>query len=142
MVHARRLATLVSLLLTWPLGGSAQVDVFSLEGLVITAAPTPRSLEQVANHVTILTADDLRARGSVALAEVLRDVAGLHVARNGSFGAVSSVFLRGGESDHTLVLLDGVQVNQAGGGFDFASLTTDNVERIEIVRGPASALYG
>ena len=64
------------------------------------------------------------------------------VIRNGSFGAVTSVFLRGGESDYVQILVDGVAVNEPGGAFDIGSLTTDNIERIEIVRGPASALYG
>ena len=73
------------------------------------------------------------------MGEALRTVAGLHVIRSGSIGAVTSLFLRGGESDYTLVLVDGMQVNLPGGGFDFASLTTDNLERIEIVRGPGSA---
>lgn len=115
---------------------------FSLEGLVVTAAPTTLDEDAVSSHVTILGADDLRRFGDRSLAEVLRDVAGVHVVRGGSFGAVTSLFLRGGESDYTLVMVDGVQVNQAGGGFDFAELTTDAVERVEIVRGPASALYG
>jgi len=123
-------------------GVSAQQDALSLDGLVVTASPTPRSAESVASHVTILEGDDLRAGGLATLGEALREVPGLDVVRSGSFGAVTSVFLRGGESDHVLVLVDGVQVNQAGGGFDFASLTTDNVERVEIVRGAASALYG
>jgi vitamin B12 transporter len=121
---------------------AAQVDVFSLDGLVVTAAPNAREEEATASHVSVLDGEQLRALGFRSLADALRDVAGLHVVRGGSFGATTSVFLRGGESDYTLVLVDGVQVNQAGGGFDFAGLTTDNVERVEIVRGPASALYG
>jgi vitamin B12 transporter len=128
-----------------PSGGgvlSAQQDVFELEGLVISASPTPREAESVANHVTVLSGEDLRIAGTRSLADALRLVSGVGVVRNGSFGAVTSIFLRGGESDYTLVLVDGVQVNQAGGGFDFAGLTTDNVERVEIVRGPSSALYG
>jgi len=64
------------------------------------------------------------------------------VVRSGSFGATTTVHLRGGESDYVQVLIDGVPVNEPGGAFDFGSLTTDNIERIEIVRGPASALYG
>jgi vitamin B12 transporter len=117
-------------------------DIFSLEGLIVTASPTPRSAEALASHVTVLDGDELRERGIVEVAQALRSIAGLDVARNGSYGATTSVFLRGGESDYTLVLVDGVQVNQPGGSFDFASLTTENVERIEVVRGPASALYG
>ena len=121
---------------------SAQEPPFSLTGLVVTASPTARAEEAVASSVTVLDGDALRAAGARSLADVLRGVPGIDVARGGSFGAVTSLFLRGGESDYTLVLIDGVQVNQAGGGFDFAGLTVDNVERIEVVRGPGSALYG
>lgn len=121
---------------------AAQDGALPLEGLVVTAAPTARSIDAVANHVTILSGDRLHALGVRSLADALRDVPGLDVVRGGSFGSVTSVFLRGAESDHTLVLVDGVQVNQAGGGFDFEAVSTDNVERVEIVRGPTSALYG
>lgn len=121
---------------------SGQIEPFSLDGLVVTAGPTARPADAVANHVSVISGEDLRAFGVRSLTDALRDVSGVMVARPGSFGAVASVFLRGGESDYTLVLVDGVQVNQAGGGFDFSALTTDNVERIEIVRGPASAVYG
>src|SRR5467141_2827229 len=62
--------------------------------------------------------------------------------QSGSYGAVTSLFLRGGESRYTKVLIDGVPVNADGGFFDFSHLTTDNIDRIEIVRGPASVLYG
>jgi len=120
----------------------AQEQTFSLDGLIVTASPTARSETSVANHVTVLGGDELRAGGARSLSDALRNVPGVGVVRGGSFGAVTSVFLRGGESDHTLVMIDGVQVNQAGGGFDFAGLTLDNVERVEIVRGPGSALYG
>lgn len=140
--RATRAATMILLTSTLAAPAAAQEDAFSLEGLVVTAAPMARSEDAVANHVTILTGERLGRLGGRPLADALRDVPGLDVVRGGSFGGVTSVFLRGGESDHTLVLVDGVQVNQAGGGFDFADLTTDNVERVEIVRGPASALYG
>ncbi len=139
------LITLFAVLTTSPLSAqdrtSDRIDAFSLEGLIVTAAPTTLDEEAVTSHVTVLEGDALRL-SSGSLGDALRDVAGVHVVRGGSFGAVTSLFLRGGESDYTLVLVDGVQVNQAGGGFDFAELGTDAVERVEIVRGPASALYG
>ena len=114
----------------------------SLQGLVVTANRLPEPEWAAAAHTTILDGAELERAGIEYVADALRQVAGLAVARNGSFGAFTSLFLRGGESDYVQVLVDGVRVNQPGGAFDFASLTTDNVERIEIVRGPASALYG
>src|SRR6185369_3799423 len=66
----------------------------------------------------------------------------VQIVQGGSFGAATSLFMRGGESDYTKVLIDGVPVNDPGGAFDFGSLTTDNIERIEILRGAASVLYG
>jgi vitamin B12 transporter len=137
-----RILPIAAALLLFPWAVGAQEDFFSLDGLVVTVSPTPRALQSVSSHVTILEGSELRANGLTSLADALRDVAGVDIVRSGSFGATTSLFMRGGESDHTLVLVDGVQVNRAGGGFDFASLTTDNVERVEVVRGPASALYG
>jgi vitamin B12 transporter len=92
--------------------------------------------------VTVLYGDDLRARGVTTVALALREVPGAMVVQSGSFGAVTSLFLRGGESRYTKVLIDGVPVNDVGGFFSFDNLTTDNIDRIEILRGPASALYG
>ena len=126
-------ATLAALAGAQPVAGQSQSNPFVLDGLVVTASPTPRALAAVAQHVTILDGRELEARGLVAFADALRGVPGVDVVRGGSFGAVTSVFLRGGESDYTLVLVDGVQVNQAGGGFDFSALTTQNIERVEIV---------
>jgi vitamin B12 transporter len=125
-----------------PADAQSQTNPFVLDGLVVTVGPTPRALASVAQHVTILDGRELEAAGFATLADALRDVSGVDVVRNGSFGGLTSLFLRGGESDYTLVMIDGVQVNQAGGGFDFSSLTTQNVERVEIVRGPSSALHG
>jgi len=115
---------------------------FEIEGLVATATAVPLPLSALGAHVTLLKGDDLRARGVTQVLDALREVPGVVVIQGGSFGAITSVFLRGGESDHVQVLVDGVKVNQPGGAYDFASLTTENIERIEIVRGPSSALYG
>ena len=121
---------------------SAQEDAFTLDGLVVTASPTLRSADEVSSFVTVLDGQLLRDRGVTTVLDALRFVAGTGVVQNGSWGATTSLFLRGAESDHALVLVDGVQVNQPGGAFDFAGLGLANVARIEVVRGPASALYG
>ena len=76
------------------------------------------------------------------VADALRTVPGLTVVATGGAGSVTSVFPRGGESDYTMVVIDGVQANAFGGLYDFAHLSTENVERIEVVRGPQSALFG
>jgi len=117
-------------------------DTVSLPPVVVTATRVPTALDAVPAAVTVLSGDHLRAQGIRTVAEALRTVPGAQVVETGSFGGQTSLFLRGGESDYAKVLLDGVPLNQPGGAFDFANLTTDNVDRIEIVRGPASVLYG
>lgn len=113
-----------------------------LDGLVITANRWADPEWTVAAHATVIDGAELEQAGIEFVADALRRVPGLIVVRGGSFGAITSVFLRGAESDHMQVLVDGVTVNEPGGAFDFSALTTDNIERIEIIRGPASALYG
>ena len=120
----------------------APKDTFALSEIVVTATRVPVARASVASTVTVLTGADLRAQGIHYVADALRTVPGAGVAQNGSFGAVTSLFLRGGQSNYVQVLVDGVSVNGPGGTFDFGSLTTDNVERIEIVAGPTSVLYG
>jgi outer membrane cobalamin receptor len=123
--------------------GIVRLDLSAVsESVVVSAAQVDVPLSQASSSVTIITASELRARQLMTVADALREVPGLTVARNGGTGALTSVFPRGGESDYTLVFIDGVQANSFGGGFDFAHLATDNIDRIEIVRGPQSALYG
>ncbi|MEO8140390.1 MAG: TonB-dependent receptor, partial [Gemmatimonadota bacterium] len=113
-----------------------------LEELVVTADRSPTPLGRTVASTTVITGEELRQRGVYFLEDALKQVPGAAVVSTGSFGGVSSLFLRGGESDYVKVLIDGVPVNQAGGGFNFGTLSTDDVERIEVVRGPASVLYG
>lgn len=113
-----------------------------LEGFVVTGAPFPRPLGAATSHVTILTGEELRSRGVSRVVDALREIPGMVVVQMGSWGGVTSVFLRGAESDHMKVLVDGVEVNQVGGAYDLSGLLTADVERIEVVRGPASAMYG
>lgn len=112
------------------------------ESLVVSAANVDVPLSQASAAVTVITGDELRARQITTVADALRTVPGLTVVRAGSAGAVTSVFPRGGESDYSLVLIDGIQANAFGGGFDFSHLPVENIDRIEVVRGPQSALFG
>jgi vitamin B12 transporter len=120
----------------------AQPDTFRLAPVVATATRLPVPLSQAPGSVTVLDGEELRERGIRSVADALRLVPGVAVVQSAGPGALTSVFIRGGESDYVQVLVDGVQVNEPGGAFDWAHLRADDVERIEIVRGPASVLYG
>jgi vitamin B12 transporter len=122
-------------------GAQAQ-DTAQLGTVVVSATKVPRPAATLSQAVTVLLGDDLRARGVTRVSDALREVPGASLVQSGSYGAVTSLFLRGGESRYTKVLIDGVPVNAPGGSFDFSHLTTDNIDRIEIVRGPASVVYG
>jgi vitamin B12 transporter len=117
-------------------------DSALLPPIVVTATRVPTRADRLAQRVTVLPADELRAAGITTVAEALQAVPGLSVVRTGAPGAATSVFVRGGESDYVKVLIDGVPVNEPGGAFDFAHLTLDNVDRIEVLRGPAGVVYG
>lgn len=113
-----------------------------LEPVVVTATKIPTLISQLGASVEIITEDEIRRQRAKDVIEALRNVAGLNVVQSGSRGSPSSLFVRGGESDFNLILIDGVQVNDIGGSFDLGRLTTDNIERIEIVKGSHSAIYG
>lgn len=116
-----------------------------MDDLVVTATrlATPRG--ELASSVTVITAEDIQRRQYRSVPHALRSVPGLHVVQTGGPGQQTSVFMRGANSNHTLVLIDGVEVSDPSspaGAVDFSNLWLDNVERIEIVRGPQSTLYG
>ena len=117
-------------------------DTARIAPMVSTATRVPVSRESVPASVSVISGDALRAQGVTRIADALRQVPGVALAQTGSFGGTTSLFLRGGESKYVKVLVDGVPVNDPGGAFDFGTLTVDNIERIEVVRGPASVLYG
>jgi vitamin B12 transporter len=120
----------------------AQVPPIS-ENVVVTATAAPEEINEVGAAVTVVTREEIERNGWRTVQDVLRSVPGAGVARSGGPGAQTSVFLRGANSTHTLVLVDGVRVNSPFfPGYDFSLLSTENVERIEVVRGPFSALYG
>ncbi|MGH7630890.1 MAG: TonB-dependent receptor plug domain-containing protein [Gemmatimonadales bacterium] len=125
-----------------PLAAQEPPDTTALAEIVVTADRYPVRADSVAATITVLTGEELRSQGIRFVGDALRQVPGVQIVQSGSFGAASSLFLRGGQSDYVKVLVDGVPANQPGGSYDFSSLATDNVERIEVLRGPASVIYG
>jgi vitamin B12 transporter len=112
------------------------------ETVVVTATRTEAPASQVGASVTAFTAEDLDRRRVPLVADLLRSSPGATIIRTGAPGGVTSLFVRGGESSYNKVLLDGIPLNEPGGTFNFSNLTTDNLERLEIVRGAQSALFG
>ncbi len=113
------------------------------EKVVVTATASPEEETEVGTATTVITRQRIEESGFRTVAEVLRSVPGLDIIRSGSDGSVTSAQLRGANSTQTLVLVDGQRMNSPYfPGFDFSGMTTENVERIEVVRGPFSALYG
>lgn len=113
--------------------------------IIVSANRTQQSTSEVAQSVTVITLDDVTTRQSVAVSDLLRSVPGITVTRNGGLGTTTSVNIRGAESDQTVALIDGVKLNDPstpGGGFNFGNLLTGNIERIEVVRGSQSVLWG
>lgn len=125
-----------------PLHAQQDSTAVELPDIVVSESRVPIPANAVTAAVTVLSGEELRNKGITMLLDALRDVPGATVVQPGSYGAVTSLFMRGGESDYVKVLVDGVPVNDPGGAFDFSSVTLDDVDRIEIVRGPASVTYG
>ena len=115
----------------------------TLPPMVVTATRTEVPLNQLTTSLTVITSEELRERQAELVSEVLRDVAGVNVVQTGSMGTATSVFIRGSTSNQVLVMIDGVEINSTTtGAYDFANLTTDNIERIEVLRGAGGTLYG
>lgn len=113
--------------------------------IVISASRVETKRIESGSSVTVLDAQYIKDNQARSVAELLQDVPGVSVASNGGLGKKTSVFIRGASSSNTVVIIDGVKVSDqssADGGFDFAHLMTDNIERIEVLRGPQSALWG
>lgn len=112
------------------------------ETVLVTATRTATPASQLGVSTTTFTADDIRRRQSPVVSELLRSMPGAAVVRTAGPGGVTGLFVRGGESSYNMVLVDGIPVNEPGGTFNFNNLTTTNVDRVEVVRGANSALFG
>ena len=140
-----------ALLLAVPFIGRAQDAASSAlskpeaesEEIVVSATRIPMPEEESPASITVIRAKDFEIKQTRRVADALRQVPGLSIAQTGAPGQLTSLFTRGLGSDQTQVLLDGIPINQGLAGlFNFADLTTDNIDRIEVVRGPQSTLYG
>lgn len=131
------------------LAGFAPVAGHADEGaaatIVVVASGIEQDIDTVGKSVTVIDREEIEQRQTVSVADLLATTPGLSVARNGGFGGITSLFVRGAESDQVLVLIDGVRVNDQSaptGAYDFGGLQTGSVERIEVLRGANSVIWG
>ncbi len=144
MTLVRRILLALSLLA--PLPALAQTEPVGMApDVIVTADRYPTDPDKVTASVTVITNEDMQRRQLRTAADVLRSVPGVSVQQSGGPGMQTSIFIRGANSNQTLVLIDGITANDpssANGAVDFAHFLTENLDRIEVVRGPMSTLYG
>ncbi|MDO9284805.1 MAG: TonB-dependent receptor plug domain-containing protein, partial [Aquabacterium sp.] len=115
----------------------------AVDTVVVTATRTAQPLSRVLADISVLERDAIERSGATCAADLLAQLPGVQFARNGGPAGVTSVFIRGAESRHTAVYIDGLRVDgQATGGAPWELLPIDQIERIEVLRGPAAAVYG
>ncbi|MFT7723036.1 MAG: TonB-dependent receptor [Roseateles sp.] len=137
----RRLFALSALALA--ASAHAQPQANRLDTVVTTATRSPQRLSEVLADLTVITRADIERQAAASLADLLRNNGCGELARNGGPAGTTSVFLRGADNRHTLVLIDGVKTDsQATGGASWQGLPLAQIERVEVLKGPASALYG
>lgn len=140
-----RVTSLFCLLLIF--SGTATVhaadDTVELKTLSVTTTKSLTAVEDIPSSLTIISEKEIKKKQYINVLSILREELGMEVVQSGPLGTATSVFIRGAGSNSTLVLIDGVQVNSnTTGAFSFSDLTTDNIEKIEILRGPQSTLWG
>ncbi|MFQ5686319.1 MAG: TonB-dependent receptor plug domain-containing protein, partial [Candidatus Scalindua sp.] len=114
-----------------------------IEEIIVTATRTETPVSHLPDSVTIISSEQIAQQKATTVFEALRSVPGLNIRKSGGIGRLTNVTIRGSSTAQVLVMIDGIQVNSpTTGSFDFANLTTDNLERIEVVRGAQSTLYG
>jgi vitamin B12 transporter len=129
----------------WADTASTDPDSESLVETVVTATRIPTPEQQVASSITVITAEDIAEQQQRTLPDVLKEVPGLNLVQSGGPGGETSVFMRGTNSNHTKVLVDGVDVSDPSNpnaAFDFGQFLTQDIQKVEILRGPQSGLYG
>lgn len=123
--------------------GSHSAFATDLDPIIVTATRTAQTAEETLSSVTVITRTEIERQQAQSVQELLRGIPGVSIANNGGPGKATSLFLRGTESDHVLVLIDGIKVGSATlGTTAFEDIPVEQIERVEIVRGPRSSLYG
>lgn len=112
------------------------------EQVIVSASLGGALAPQIGSSVTVVSQEEIENQGSDTLADALRNVPGVAINRTGQMGAITSAFIRGGNSNYNLVMIDGIPMNDFGGSFDLSPLPVDGVKAVEVTRGPESALYG
>ncbi|MFM2128530.1 MAG: hypothetical protein RL477_76 [Pseudomonadota bacterium] len=127
-----------------PPGAGATIGTTIGDEVVVSASRVPLPARETGSAVTVLTEKDLEQRGTVFLSDILRDVPGVAVGRTGGFGGLTDIRIRGAEANQTLVLIDGMEMNNpaSASSFDMGHLLAADIARVEILRGPQSSLYG
>jgi vitamin B12 transporter len=144
-IEVRRVALLIAALsaAAWAEEAEKPAAELHMGTMVVTPTLSEQPISTTAPAVTVITGEDLERKQVTTVADALREVPGLEVVESGSRGSVTNVFIRGADTDQTLVLIDGIRVNSTTlGAFDFSALTPENIDRIEVVRGWGGTLYG
>ncbi|MEA3465890.1 MAG: TonB-dependent receptor [Thermodesulfobacteriota bacterium] len=125
---------------------AAEQGVEKIDDVVVTATRTSTDLQHIGGtSLTLITAEEIEARHLTSVVDILNTVPGLQISSTGGLGTTSKIYMRGADSKNTLLIIDGVSANDPSDpnrGADFSNITLDNVERIEVVRGAMSVLYG
>jgi outer membrane receptor protein involved in Fe transport len=141
----KKMMALAGVVLVAGLSGAAVSNDVARENVVVTATRVEMPLASVGSSVTVVDREQMTQRQCPSVVQALREVPGLDVVQSGGAGGTASLFIRGAKSEQTLVLVDGVPLNDAAGlgrGADISQLPVENIERIEVLRGPQSTLYG
>ena len=138
-MHSRLFFFILILVVAFPLFSQQQLT----DEIIVTASAIPEELDATPAAASVVTREEIDERAARDVADVLREVPGLHLSRTGSPGRATSLFTRGSNSNHTLVLWNGIEItNPYFSGYDWGRFSTVGVEQVEVVRGPYSALYG